>query len=142
MRSRNTTSGAGLEDTILPVLLRNGYQVATQQIIGTTLGGGRHRIDALVTTPLAIKVLVSVKWQQVSGTAKEKVPFEVIKLIHAVKNSNGEYLYAYLVLAGTGWGTLRDFYLNGGLSEYIAGADLVRLISLEKFMALANRQQL
>ena len=42
------------------------------------------------------KILISVKWQQVSGTAEQKVPFEIIGLADAVLT--GEYAKAYLVL--------------------------------------------
>jgi len=42
--------------------------------------------------------LISMKWQQVSGTAEQKVPFEVICLIEALKNNGGRYSKAYLVL--------------------------------------------
>lgn len=37
-----------------------------------------------------------MKWQQVSGTAEQKVPFEVICLMEAV--ATGAYQKAYLVL--------------------------------------------
>ena len=41
------------------------------------------------------KILVSSKWQQVGGTAEQKVPFELISLIEAIKG--GPFTHAYLV---------------------------------------------
>jgi hypothetical protein len=142
MSPGNTNTGAVLESTIIPALQKNGYKFAVQQFIGTTLGGGRHRVDVLAETPAGVALPVSLKWQQVSGTAEQKVPFEVIKLIHAVKTSEGRYPYAYLVIGGTGWSALRDVYLTHGLREYIRDYELVRIVSLEQFMTLANRKAL
>jgi len=48
------------------------------------------------------------------------------------------YAKAYLVLGGEGW-KLRDFYLRGGLSKHLAHADQVTIVSLEAFVARANR---
>ena len=52
-------------------------------------------------------ILVSLKWQQTSGTAEQKVPFEVMCLSDAVRDGHGDR--AHLVLGGDGW-TLRDYY--------------------------------
>lgn len=37
---------------------------------------------------------------------------------------------------------LRDFYLQGGLEDYIEHYDLVSIISLDKFITFANKQAL
>ncbi len=84
--------------------------------------------------------LVSVKWQQVSGTAEQKIPFEVISLADAMMQ-NEEFYRAYLVLGGEGW-RFKEFYLQGGLNRYLANADLVNIVSLERFVQLANQGQL
>jgi hypothetical protein len=62
-------------------------------------------------------------------------------MIHAVRSSNGRFPYAYIVLGGTGW-TKRDFYLRHGLRDYIKGYELVKIVSLEDFITLANRKRL
>lgn len=46
------------------------------------------------------------KWQQIGGTAEQKVPFEVMCLADAVRAEHAAR--AYLVLGGDGW-TLRDY---------------------------------
>ena len=45
-----------------------------------------------------------------------------------------------LVLGGEGW-TLRDFYVGGGLQRYM-NCTGVEIVTLERFVALANRGQL
>ena len=83
--------------------------------------------------------LISMKWQQVSGTAEQKVPFEIISLAEAALS--GEYTGAYLVLGGPGW-TLREFYMGDGLKRFLANTDRVRVVNLEDFVAAANQGRL
>jgi PD-(D/E)XK nuclease superfamily protein len=138
MSPRNTTTGAVLEQMVLPALKRGGYEYVTQVNIGKRLGGRRHIVDAVVERR-GRKWLVSMKWQQVSGTAEQKVPFEVICLAEAVLP--GSYEGAYLVLGGSGW-SLRDFYTGDGLRRHLANTDRVRIVTLEDFVARANKAEL
>lgn len=125
---------------IIPALKRGGYTVSNQGIlIGLRLGGKKHLVDRIAENSLGEKFLISLKWQQVSGTAEQKIPFEVICLCNAVKT--GEYKLAYLVLGGPGW-SLREFYVNRGLDEYLHHEEFVRIVTLEDFVALANKGQL
>ena len=55
--------------------------------LGPAARPGRHMVDAVVEKD-GRKFLLSVKWQQVSGTAEQKVPFEVICLIEAMEAGN------------------------------------------------------
>ena len=137
MTARDTSSGKVLEQMVLPALENGGYIFKTQEIVGKRPGGGKHKVDVLVTEPE--KLLVSLKWQQVSGTAEQKVPFEVMCLAEAMRE--GECKKAYLVLGGQGW-SLREFYLGGGLEEHFKWAHLVSVVGLEEFVALANQGKL
>ncbi|MBI4339938.1 MAG: hypothetical protein HY680_08300 [Chloroflexi bacterium] len=141
MASRNTTTGAVLEEMVLPALRRGGYTIVTQAYIGQRLGGGRHRVDVLAQDSLSRKWIISLKWQQVSGTAEQKVPFEAICLADALVKGVGEYQGAYIVLGGNGW-KLRDFYVGGGLKEYLNYGDKVKIVTLENFVAIANQGRL
>lgn len=138
MTPRNTNTGAVLEAMILPALERGHYTCETQVKAGTRCGGGLHKVDALATKNGAT-VLVSLKWQQTSGTAEQKVPFEVMCLADAVRA--GHAARAYLVLGGDGW-TLRDYFTSGALAEHLVHAALVRVVTLEAFIRLANNGQL
>jgi hypothetical protein len=138
MPPRDTTTGTVLEQMVLPALERGGYTYKTQVKVGTRPGGGRHFADAVAGKD-GRRWLVSMKWQQVSGTAEQKVPFEVISLAEIVISDH--YDGAYLVLGGPGW-SLREFYTGGGLQKHLAHADKVRIITLEDFVALANQGKL
>src|SRR5438445_8338575 len=138
MSPRNTTTGGVLEAMILPALKRGGYTYVTQQQIGERFGGSKHFVD-VVAEKDGQKYLVSLKWQQVSGTAEQKVPFEVICLAEAIRE--GGFTKAYLVLGGEGW-KLRNFYVGGGLKDYLGNAEKVDILTLEGFVAKANQGKL
>ena len=123
---------------ILPALKRGGYSHEVQQRIGERFGGGVHVVDVIASKDNA-RYLVSLKWQQVSGTAEQKVPFEVVCLADAVLS--GQFAKAYLVLGGEGW-KLRNFYIGGGLKSHLVHADKVDIMTLEAFVAIANQGQL
>lgn len=86
---------------------------------------------------------ISLKYQGVGGTTDEKIPFEIIKLIHLVEVGGGKYPYAYIVIAGPGINSLlRAFYLSGELANYIRGYENVKITTLDNFLELANRKRL
>jgi len=134
MAPRDTGTGAVLEQMVLPALEKGGYSYKSQIHIGKRFGGGSHFID-IVAEKAGDRFLISMKWQQVSGTAEQKVPFEVICLEEALKT--GEYDRAFVVLGGDGW-KLRSFYVGGGLNEYLKGSGKVQIVTLESFVARAN----
>lgn len=123
---------------ILPALLFGGYEVAKQVQVGCRPGGGVHNVDAIARKD-GRAILVSLKWQQTSGTAEQKVPFEVMCLADAVKAGHADK--AILVLGGDGW-SLRDYYTSGALREHLIHSDAVSVVTLEAFIRLANNGQL
>lgn len=163
MTPRDTRTGGVLEQMVLPALQRGGYHYRAGVNIDHRPGGARHKIDVLAWHDTGHTFLVSLKWQQVGGTAEQKVPFEVISLAEAVLAGPDKYpevacqdcgttyapasepstqtLLAYLVLGGAGW-SLRDFYIGGGLSNHLKYAHLVSIAGLEDFVARANKAQL
>lgn len=141
MASRRTTAGSVLEQMILPSLRHGRYTYDTQVEIGRRPGGRRHVADAVIRNRSGEKILISVKWQQVSGTAEQKVPFEVICLIDIMRRESKRYNRAYLVLGGAGW-SLREFYVGGGLNQYLKHDHMVKIITLEAFIGKANQGRL
>src|SRR5262245_16855594 len=131
----DTRTGTVLEAMVLPALQHGGYSWKTRVHVGQRLGCGRHYVD-VVAEKEGHRFLISLKWQQVAGTAEQKVPFEVICLAEALQS--GAYQSAYVVLGGEGW-TLRDVYTTGGLQSYLKGAERVELVTLEAFVARANK---
>ena len=139
---RDTRTGSMLEAMVLPALLGGGYRLRKQVDIGWRLGGGRHLIDLVAEQPDSGRAfLVSLKWQQVTGTAEQKVPFEAMCLAEAIRASGDEYARAYLVLGGEGW-KLRSFFTKGGLKEHLRYGELVSIVTLEAFVARANAGRL
>lgn len=139
MSPRNTKTGGVLEVMVLPALKNGEYTFKMQQVVGTRPGGGKHKVDVIADKE-GNKFLISLKWQQVGGTAEQKVPFEVICLLEAVL-ADTSYKKAYLVLGGEGW-TLRNYYISGELKKHLQYADRVEITTLEKFVALANQGRL
>ena len=141
MAPRNTGTGNVFEQMVLPALTMGGYSYQKQARVGLRPGGRRHVIDVLATDSEGRKYLISLKWQQVSGTAEQKIPYEAICLAEAIRTGEGAYFKAYLVLGGDGW-SLREFYLGSGLDAHLKHSELVEIRSLEQFIALANQGRL
>ena len=145
--SRNTSTGRVLEKMVIPAIERGGYVISEQTTIGNKINGRKHRADVVVEDGVD-RIIVSLKYQQTDGTAEQKVPFEVINLIHACKEYG--FKKAYIVLGGTdsdkvegtkGW-TLRKWYTSGELSEYIDYKQYVELIDERNFISRANQGKL
>ena len=113
---RNTASGKFYEDTVERAIrqscIANNLSAKSQQTIGTSPSGRKHRVDweLISNGDPNIRGLVSCKVQITGGTAEEKVPFEVIKLIHAM-DTDTRYKKAWIVLGGKGFTPgLKEFY--------------------------------
>jgi hypothetical protein len=137
---RDTRTGGVMEAMVLPALERGGYEYFKQVDIGERLGGGKHMVDLVAYDEGGRGFLVSLKWQQSSGTAEQKVPFEAMCLIDAVLKEPDRYEKAYLVLGGPAW-TLREFYTSK-LLPFLRHEDKLAILNLEMFVARANRGEL
>jgi hypothetical protein len=71
------------------------------------LKGRQTQVDFLLIAPDGAQILAEMKWQQVPGTTKQRIPFEIMSLADAIKKNEGRFKTAYIVLAGEGW-TLRE----------------------------------
>jgi hypothetical protein len=115
-KARETTTGRVLEEMVLPALRRAGYTWTSQTHVGCRPNGRKHHVDVIATKD-GVSVLVSMKWQEASGTAEQKVPFEGLCLADAVRELRSKA--AYLVLGGLGGrsatGTLAGHYGSASL---------------------------
>jgi hypothetical protein len=116
-------------------------------VIGNKRNGGSHVVDLLFDGEVEYKskrktpdslhkggLLVSLKNQDVSGTAEEKVPFECMKLQDAIDDYG--YDSAILVLNGDGW-TWKEEYLSERFRKRMKLiAPDVTIISNEDFIKL------
>ena len=135
MTPRGAKTGRVLEKAVLPALEEGGYAIQRQVHVGARLGCGRHIVDAVAEKDDK-QFLISLKWQQSPGTTEQKVPYEVICLAEAVEQ--GAFEKAYLVLGGEGW-TLREFYIGGGLDRHLTRPGAVSVVTMENFIARANK---
>lgn len=138
--SAGTRTGATLEVTVEAVLTTNSYAVYKQQIVGTKPGGGRHKADIVGMRPNGSKFLVSLKWQQTAGSAEEKIPFEVIKLLHALRENRDRFDKAYIVVGGNGFSPgLVEFYLSEEFRSYVRESEKIEILTLNDLIMRANR---
>ena len=106
--SRDTTSGSSYEIEVESLLEDySEHAVESQVMVGSKRNGGKHYCDIVLNG----NELISLKYQRVQGTAEEKIPFEFMKLQHAV-NDYG-YKSATIVVAGPdkAW-KWKEYYLS------------------------------
>ncbi len=129
-----------MEAMVAAALESGMYEVTRNVVVGSRFGVSSHRIDTRIQDARGRVYLASLKWQQVSGTAEQKIPFEVICLADLLTR-NETFYKAYLVLGGDGW-RYKNFYLSGGLDPHLTNARMVSIVSLEEFVSRANRGRL
>ncbi|MEW6193164.1 MAG: PD-(D/E)XK nuclease superfamily protein [Bacillota bacterium] len=137
---KGTRSGKNWERVILPVLeIHYPGRFQTQVPIGVQIYGGTYYADLVIEDPNG-NVIVSAKWQQVPGTAEQKIIYDIASLINIMKRSPGRCRKCYVVLGGPGFSNgARSFLLGQGHRQIFANADLVEVISLDGFLARANQ---
>ena len=121
---RDTTTGSDYEDIVELCIKRscerNKLEAKSQSVIGKKPGGGKHLVDWEIyklDNP-NIRGLISCKFQSTSGTAEEKIAYEVIKLLHAMK-IDSRYVKSWIIMGGDGWSDgIREF-TKSELSNWI-----------------------
>ena len=132
---RNTRTGAVLEQMVLPALEMGGYIIERQVRLTDRLGGGKHYGD-IVASKNGERIVISLKWQQSSGTAEQKVPYEFMCLADVLANDSTIHK-AYIVIGGDGW-TKHSFFLDG-LDSWVNTKEFVDVLRLDSFVAKANK---
>jgi hypothetical protein len=124
MAQRDTTTGSNYEAIIETCIKRscekNDLSAFPQSIVGDKPGGGKHRVDWEIfrTTEPNFRGLISCKYQGTSGTAEEKIAYEVIKLLHSMK-IDSRYKKSWIIMGGEGWSTGMREFVNSHLVEWI-----------------------
>ena len=129
---RTDKTGKYFEYFIEYLLSKKGYNVDEQVTIGLRPTGGNHNVDLVVSDwdGTEEQELVSLKYQDVAGTAEEKIPYEIMCLQDAV--NSGRYVSALIVLAGKGW-QHADSYINGAFNKFMNCPD-VQVIDYDTFV--------
>ena len=124
MSPRDTTTGSAYESIVEQCVKRScekySLEAKSQQTIGAKPGGGNHRIDyeLISKSDPNLRGLLSCKIQNTSGTAEEKIAYEVIKLLHAMKVDT-RYKHAWIVMGGSGWSNGIRKFVNEELVNWI-----------------------
>ena len=124
MSRRDTTTGSNYEAIIEMCIKRscekNDLGANSQSNVGVKPGGGRHRVDWEIfkNQDPDIRGLISCKYQETSGTAEEKIAYEVIKLLHAMK-TDVRFKKSWIIMGGEGWSLGMRQFINNHLTEWI-----------------------
>jgi hypothetical protein len=140
MGSRDTTTGSNYEAIIEMCIKRscekNNLEAISQATIGTKPGGGKHRVDWEIIDKQdpESRGLISCKYQGTSGTAEEKMVYEVIKLLYTMKTDT-RYKKSWIIMGGEGWSTGMREFIKNHLSEWIPSMrDKVEILTTDQLI--------
>ena len=119
-----TTAGTEVENYIEQSLVANGYNVETQ-VIAAGINVDWSKIDIVLPDH---DEAISLKYQDVPGTAEEKVLYEAESL-SLMCHAHG-YVMGTIVLCGGGWSPVK---YNWFINEYQPPRN-VRIISYDEFV--------
>ena len=123
-----TTAGTEVENCIEYDLERNGYNVETQ-VQSSGINQDWSRIDiVIIDEQHDIAEAISLKYQDVPGTAEEKILYEAENL-SLMCHAHGYYT-GTIVLCGSGWSPIKYYWF---LNEYEPPSN-VRIISYDEFV--------
>ena len=121
---RDTTTGSDYEEIVKLCIKRscerNNLEAKSQSVVGQKPGGGKHRVDWEIyrlDNP-SIRGLISCKFQSSSGTAEEKLAYEVIKLLHSMKTDK-RFVKSWIIMGGDGWSQGMRVFARDELSQWI-----------------------
>ena len=120
-----TTAGTEVENFIEYDLERNGYNVETQ-VPAAGINQDWSRIDIVLIDEGS--EAVSLKYQDVAGTAEEKVLYEAESL--SLMCHAHEYKRGTIVLCGSGWSPIKYYWF---LNVYQPPSN-VRIITYDEFV--------
>jgi len=141
MAKRDTTTGSNYEAIVEMCIKRscekNDLSSKSQSTVGEKPGGGKHRVDWEIyrNSDSNYRGLISCKSQSSSGTAEEKIAYEVIKLLHAMK-VDPRYKKSWIIMGGDGWSRgIREF-TNTNLVEWIPEMrDKVQIMTTDQLIS-------
>lgn len=129
--ARANRQGLAAESVIAAMMRDRGHRVIRQYPLGTSIYGGDLRADCYVPDLPGFPrgLAIESKWQQVGGTADEKLPYLVANIRHC---------YPCPAIVVVGGGGIRPGALRW-LRAQADGAQLVAIFSLEEFLSWLNR---
>jgi len=112
-------SGQRFEQSIRPWFEGTPYLPTYQHSLKTGKPwGGRMVLDVYLQRANGDRIAVSQKNQSTSGSAEEKVWWELLQLSHLVANQTVDR--AYLVVMGDGWNpALREYLFSPAIKQFL-----------------------
>lgn len=125
MMVRDTSTGGNFESIVEACLRKSAekdqFVLRKQSTVGEKPGGqSMHRVDweLISITKPDLRGLLSCKYQGTSGTAEEKIVFEVIKLLHTM-SVDTRYKHSWIALGGDGWSTNMMEFIKKDLQIWV-----------------------
>lgn len=123
--TRDTTTGLNFESIVETCLDRaakaDNFALKRQSTVSEKPGGGsNHRVDwelISISNP-DLRGLLSCKYQGTSGTAEEKIVYEVIKLLNTME-IDSRYKHSWIALGGEGWSPNMISFIANELQKWI-----------------------
>ncbi|MGB9749269.1 MAG: PD-(D/E)XK nuclease superfamily protein [Caldisericia bacterium] len=89
------------------------------------------------------KIIISAKWQQVKGTAEQKILYDIISLIKIIIEYENKFLKGYVVIGGEGFSEkAREFLLSQSHKKFLKDGEKIEILTIDRFVALANNKNL
>lgn len=135
-------SGQRFENMAAGILQDSGWELEKQYVVGYRLGKrSKHRVD-IKASKNTDDILVSCKYQDVPGTAPDKLPYEYMSLLHSV-NTNG-MTRGFIVLFGKVLQEANVFARHriGELEPYMTISNKIVVCDFEEFTRLCIREEL
>ena len=128
--SRASTNGRAAEDVIAAILRMRGHAPITQHQIGMGIYGSPLRVDFFIPSPPGFPrgLIIESKWQELAGTADEKLPYLIENVRHCFPCP------AVIVLHGGGFRPGAERWLRAQV-----GGSLHAVMRLEEFLTWCNR---
>lgn len=129
--ARANAHGGSAEGVINSILQAKGYRPERQRLVGSGIFGTPIHVDFyLASVPgYANGLIVESKWQEVPGTADEKLPYLVANIHHCFPCPT------IIVLHGGGFRAGAERWLR----SQVDGFKLIAVLRLEEFLTWCNR---
>lgn len=121
-------SGKRFEQEVGFLLSKLGLRAVGREVaVGKNLSGGKQLADWVVFRPgERLDTMVSCKFQATRGTAEQKLPDEILRLIKVMRTQR-HIARAHLIIGGSGW---EPGYLEYITTELVVDLPQVALIDI------------